>query len=96
VMSLLDASVDDGVPHGFVGVVDAHLGSETPLLTLVGPGRHFVKPLQAVLDGLLASVRGDTVHPSASHLHPRQKQSTDTQPKEHEYESMMPCARWSG
>lgn len=69
VMGLLDTSVDDGVSHGLVGVVDRHFGSETPFGTLVRSERHLVEPGERLLDGGLSSARGDTLHPLVPHLH---------------------------
>lgn len=63
-----DASVDDGVSHRLVGVVVAHLGSEAPLLTLLGSLGHLVEPVQVVRDGRLPSTRGDPVEPLVPHL----------------------------
>ncbi|KAH3684301.1 hypothetical protein WICPIJ_004741 [Wickerhamomyces pijperi] len=63
------ASVDDWVSHGFVWVVDGHLGTQTVLQPFFGTVLHLLgEDLQVLFDGTFSSGRGDTVHSLVSHL----------------------------
>jgi len=63
-----NASVDDGISHSLVGIVEAHLGSKTPLLSLLGSLGHLGESSQTVLDGRLSSLGRDSVPSLLSHL----------------------------
>jgi hypothetical protein len=62
------ASVNDGIAHGLVGVVDADLGAETPSQTLSAPGRHLSKVLKICLDAVVAVCRGNPIATLQAHL----------------------------
>lgn len=62
------ASVNDGVAHGLVGVVDRHLCADAPPCALLGALLHLLKPGQGLLGAHLAALAGDAIHTLGTHL----------------------------
>ena len=68
VMGLGIAAVDDGVAHGFVGVVDGHFGADAPFDAFVGTGFHGGKVGEVVFDGGVAAFAGEAFHALVTHF----------------------------
>ncbi len=62
------ATVDDGVTHSLVGLIERDLGTETPLATFGRTGGHFGETSHVFLDRRVATLRGDAVHAFGTHL----------------------------
>lgn len=61
-------SVDHRIPHRFVRVVDAHLGSNAPSETLCSSGLHLVEAFQIFLNRVVPMLRCNPIHAFLAHL----------------------------
>ena len=62
------ATVDDRVTESLVGVVDAHLRTDTPAETLLGSLLHLIEVLEVILDAVITVLRSDTIEALLTHL----------------------------
>ena len=68
VVNVLDvASVDDGIAHGLVGVVERDLGTNAVCQTFLGGLLHLLKDSQVLLDGSVTALGRNAVHSLAAH-----------------------------
>lgn len=62
------ATINDRVPEGFIGVVDAYFGTQAPSLTLFGTRLHFSKTIQVLSDTSIAPLRWNTMPTLVRHF----------------------------
>jgi hypothetical protein len=62
------ASVDDGITHGLVRVVDRHLSTDTPPQALLVSLLHLLEACEVVLNRRVAAGAGNAVHALCAHL----------------------------
>lgn len=63
------ASEDDRVTKGLIGIVDAHLGTDTPPNTFLRTSLHLGKMFEIVLDTVVTMLGCDSIETLITHLY---------------------------
>lgn len=62
------ASVDNGIAHSLVGIIDTDLGTKTPSQAFSAPSGHLLEVLEICLDAVVPMCRCDPIHALSAHL----------------------------